>query len=100
MYDEYLQKWGLNEIHKKHLEVLRKKALLELDYVITKDRTKLTLIEIEEIKLKNVLNSAGKGMSVEQALLYIGKWLGSRVPIKEITADEYFIMLNEFGKIK
>lgn len=98
IYDDYISKKGLTAIHLKHLELLRKKALCELDYVITGERFQLTLIEIEEIKLKNMLANSGNGMTIEQALVHIGKWIGERVKIKEITASEYFVLLEEFGR--
>jgi hypothetical protein len=99
LYDQYLKRYGLNEKHLKHLNLLRKKALLECDFVITGDRFKLTLIEIEEAKLKSIIQNAGNGMTIPDTLLHIGKWLGERIKIKEITASEYFDLLDQFGRM-
>ena len=99
IYDEYLKRYGLNEIHLKHLNLLKKKALLQCDYVITKDRFKLTLIEIEETKLQQILKNAGNGMSIADTLLHIGKWIGERIKIKEITTTEYFDLLDQFSRM-
>lgn len=98
IYDNYIKVKGLTDVHLKHLELLRKKAICELDYVITNERFKLTLIEIEETKLKNMLANGGNGITIEQALVHLGKWIGERVKIKEITASEYFVLLEEFGR--
>ena len=99
IYDEYLKRYGLNDIHLKQLNLLKKKALLQCEFVITKDNFKLTLIEIEENKLQQIINNAGNGMSIADTLLHIGKWIGERIKIKEITTTEYFDLLDQFGRM-
>jgi hypothetical protein len=77
---------------------MKKKALYECDYTITGDRFKLTLIEIEEEKLKIMLSNKGNAMSIEQSLIHLSKWLGSWVNKNEITVREYFNLVAEFEK--
>ncbi len=77
---------------------MRKKALLELNFVKTRDRFKLTLIAAQEEKLKGMLNNNGNGMTIEQALIHLSKWLGFRIDTRKTTVVEYFNLLAEYGK--
>ena len=98
VYDQYIDKYGLSEMYKKLLETMRKKALLELSFVKTRDRFKLTLISAQEEKLKGMLNNNGNGMTIEQALIHLSKWLGYRIDNRQTTVVEYFNLLAEYGK--
>lgn len=98
IYDSYIQEFGLSEMYKKMLEAMRKKALIELDYVLTGDRFKLTEIEIEQSKLNSMLSNGGNGMTIEQSLIHISKWIGQWINPKKITAREYFNLMKEYGK--
>lgn len=98
VYDSYIKRFGLSEVHKKYLETLRKKALLETEYVIKRTKFTITKIEIMEAKLEAMMKNAGHGMTTEQALIYLSKWVGYRLDPKQITALEYFTLLDEYGK--
>lgn len=98
IYDDYLRRYGLSKLHKRLLEVRRKKALLELEYVITRDRFHLTLIEIEERNIEQMINNRGAGVSITTALVYLSKWVGYRLNWKELTTLEYFNIMDLYGK--
>ena len=98
IYDEYIAEFGLGPVQNKVFKAMKKKAMLELDYVITGDRFKLTEIEIEIANMNAILANAGNGMSINQALIYISKWVGTWINAKTITAREYFTLLDEFNK--
>ena len=98
VYDEYLRKYGLSDVYKRLLKVMKKKALIELEYVETKERFKLTEIEIQETKLKEMLANTGSGMTIEESLIHLSKWIGYRLNTKEICVVEYFNILKEYGK--
>jgi len=98
IYDEYLQLFGLGKLYEKWLKIMKRKAILECDFVITKDKFKLTEIGVEEAKIKSMLDNKGEGTSIERSLIYLSKWLGYRINIKEITTLEYFNLLEEYGK--
>ena len=57
IYDGYLKLYGLGKLNLKYLKAMQKRALNELDYVITGDRFKLTLAEMEERQLETMLNN-------------------------------------------
>jgi len=98
IYDSYIKKYGLSDLFKKVLKVKEKKAKLELKYVITKERFKLTEIEIQEVKLEKMLKNLGQGCTISQSLIYLSRWLGYQINKKEITADEYFELSKEYAK--
>lgn len=77
---------------------MRKKAMLELDFVITGDRFKLNEIEIEQTRLNTMLQNGGNGMTMDESLIYISKWLGTWLNAKQITVREYFNLLEQYGK--
>lgn len=98
IYDSYLKEYGLSPAYKKLLNEIKQKTLLEIDYVITKDRFKLTQIELSIVKLENMLSNNGSGMTIQQTLIHFSKWLGSWVDAKNITVRDYFNLLKEYGK--
>lgn len=98
IYDEYLSLYGLGKLNQRYLKAMQKRALNELDYVITGDRFKLTLAEMEERQLETMLNNGGQNMTVEQSLIHLSKWVGHWLNIKTLTAREYFDLIGEFEK--
>tara|TARA_R110000787_G_scaffold148149_3_gene262067 strand:+ start:4806 stop:5285 length:480 start_codon:yes stop_codon:yes gene_type:complete len=98
VYDDYIEKQGLGKIMKKLLDAMIEKTQLDLEFIQTKDRFVLTQCEVLEMKLEQMLNNNGSGMSIEQCLIHISKWMGSWINIKSITTKEYFDLLNEFEK--
>jgi len=98
IYDAYIHEFGLTDVQKKLFDAMKKKAILELDYVITGDRFKLTEIEIALAKLNSMLMNRGSSMTIEQALVHMSKWLGQWINAKNITVKEYFNLLKEYGK--
>jgi|TARA_R110000744_G_scaffold97622_1_gene188613 hypothetical protein len=98
LYDEYLGHFGLNDRYEKYLEAQRKKALLQAEYIITKNNFKKTEIAIQEAKLKNLELYFGDGQDIEVILMYLGKFLGYKIQAKQTSVKEYFTLLEEYGK--
>jgi hypothetical protein len=98
IYDSYIAEYGLNEVYKKLLNAMRKKAMLEVDYILTRERFKLTEIEMQIANLDAMMMNGGNGMTIEQSLIHLSKWLGSWVNAKEISTKEYFNLMSEYGK--
>lgn len=98
LWDQYIKKYGLAKLHERMLQVMKEKALLECDYVITKDRFKLNLIEIEAQRLKDMMANGGEGMTLEESLVHLSRWAGYRLNPKEISVVEYFNMMKQYGK--
>lgn len=98
IYNDYLKEFGLDKRYKKYLETKRKIAQLQADYIINKDRFKLTEIAIEEENLKGLEQNFGNGTSIEVILVWLGMYLGYRLDPKTTTVKEYFIILEQYGK--
>lgn len=98
LHDEYIKEFGLGKVHSKILKCIKDKALQELEYVITGDRFKLTLIEMEETRLKNILATAGSGVTVEEMIIHLSKWLGQWIKTKEISVKEFFTLQKEYER--
>ena len=98
IYDSYIHEFGLSEVQKKLFDAMKKRALLELDFVITGDRFKLTEIEIQIAKMDAMLSNKGSGITIEQMLIYVSKWMGQWLNPKNITVKEYFNLIEQYGK--
>ena len=98
IYDDYINKHGLNKMYEKMLNTMIKKANAELDFCITGNRIKLTEAEIQETKLETMLSNKGSGMTISQTLIHLSKWIGHWLNPKNVTTQEYFDLLSEFEK--
>lgn len=98
IHDAYLKRFGLNRHYIELMKVLQKKADIQLDYILKKDKFSLTLLEIEEENLKVMLSNNGTGMTIEQTLVHLSKFVGYWLRTKEITTGEYFTLLEEFKR--
>ena len=99
VYDDFLKQRGLDKTLNNIFKVMKKKALLECDYLISHDRFLLTLIEVEERKLEQLRKpSTNNEMSFEKTLVYLSKWLGFGVNPRETTTKQYFAYLDEYIK--
>jgi hypothetical protein len=98
IYDSYIAEFGIGEMYKKMLKAMQKKALLEVDYILTRDRFKLTEIEMQIANLDAMIGNRGYGMTIEQSLVHLSKWMGSWINPKMITTREYFNLMDEYGK--
>lgn len=98
LYDEYLGRYGLGEKFEKYLEALRKKALLQCDFIQSNDRFVLNKIEIQNEKIKSMSSHFGDGDGIDKWLIYLSKFMGYQLKIREITVVEYYELIEEYGK--
>jgi len=98
LYDDYIERLGLSKEYKKLLSIMKKKALLEIDFIINEDEFTETKIDLEERKLKEIVKGDENENQIEKSLIYLSKWIGYRLAIKEITVLEFYTILNEYGK--
>lgn len=98
LFDQYIQKYGLTELYQKMLKAMKKKALLELEFIQTGERFKLTEIAIEEENLRMMTINNGEGMSIEDSLIHLSKWMGFHLDARKIKVTEYFNLLKQYGK--
>jgi hypothetical protein len=98
IYDNYIEQQGLGKMLKKMLNTMVLKAQAELEFIVSGDRFELTQAEMHEAKLKQMLDNKGSGMTIQQTLIHLSKWIGSWVNVNKITTKEYFDLLGEFEK--
>lgn len=98
IFDTYITEFGLSKMHTDMLKALKKKAEFELNYVIKNDRFALTKLELEIEKIKMLINNRGTGITIEQSLVHLSKWIGNWIDSKKITAREYFNLQKEFER--
>lgn len=99
VYDDFLKQRGLDKTLNNIFKVMKKKAILECDYLISRDRFLLTLIEIEEAKLNSLRKpSMNNAMSFEKTLVYLSKWLGFGINAHKTSTKQYFAYLDEYIK--
>lgn len=96
--DEYIERYGLGKLYKRLLQKMKEKALLQLDYVESRDRFKLTLISMAEAELMSMMSNKGEGIGVREALIHLSKYMGFRLNPKEITVSEFFNIRDKHGK--
>lgn len=98
VYADYVNKFGIDSRFKQQIELIKKIALLQCEYLISKNRFKLTQIEIENTKLEAIKKETGVGMTLQQTLIHLSKWLGYRLDWKQVSVSEYYTILNESSK--
>ena len=99
LYDHYIKEMGLGKLYKKSLEQMKEIAILQCDYIITGDRTKLTKAEIKMDRFKNLIATNNKrDITIEQTLVFLSKWINSFLDVNKLTARQYFDLLEAFDK--
>jgi hypothetical protein len=98
LFDDYLIKRGLSKSYKKLLELMKKKTLLECEYIITGEIFKLTEIQLAEETLRGEMAKDKIDISVEKSLVFLSKWIGYRLDWKVVTLSEYYLIMEEYGK--
>jgi hypothetical protein len=97
IFDEYIQNNGLSNTYLRLLKLVKKKALLEVDYVISQDRFLLTKIEVCEQDIDTFKKSQDRGISIQETLVILSKYMGYRLDWKVITKSEYDMILKRYS---
>jgi hypothetical protein len=97
IFDEYIQNNGLSNTYLRLLKLVKKKALLEVDYVINEDRFLLTKIELCEVEIDTFKKSQDRGITIQETLVILSKYMGYRLDWKVITKSEYDMILKRYS---
>jgi len=97
LYNDFISKVGLGDEYNEYLELLRKRALLQLEYLETRKRRVLNEVNllthsIESHKERIKSDSSG---SITKTLNWLSKNQGYQINIKEITTLAYFDLIKE-----
>lgn len=99
-YDTFISRFGLPEEYDKYLELIKKKAIAELDFIRTSERYRLNTIRRLEAEIqKNFPAEDGEKTDYyASALTSLRKWMGQWINDKVITACEFFETMEEYNK--
>jgi|GEM_PF-1380742 len=97
IFDEYIKNNGLSKTYIRLLELVKKKALLEVDFVITQDEFLLTKIEVCKADIESMKKSQERGISIQETLVILSKYMGYRLDWKVITKNEYDMILQQYS---
>lgn len=98
LYDNFLLNFGVGKKQKEVFTEMKKLAILECDLVIKKDEFLKTKIEVQKKKIENLKRNSEVGLTIEESLIYLSKWLGYKLSAKETTIKEYYTILEQYGK--
>ena len=98
VYESYMNTFGVDNSFKEQAEIIKKIALLQCEYLITKDQFKLTQIEVENAKLEMKKTNTASNVTLQTTLIYLSKWLGYRLDWKQMSVYEYYTLLEESSK--
>lgn len=98
VYESYMNIFGIDKKYKQQIESIKKIALLQCDYLKTKDQFKLTQIEVENAKLELFKKEIASNVTLQQTLIHLSKWVGYRLDWKQVTVYEYYTLLEESSK--
>ena len=98
IYDEYLEEFGLSEEYKEILNVKRKIANLQAEYIIKGNRITLNYINIEKNALESLYEANKKGSTFRDSLVHLEKMQGIKINTKQITVADYYNYLRSIKK--
>lgn len=95
--DSYLDTFGIDSTQKEIIELQRRIAILECDFVIDESRYLLNEIKSLRQEILGLLTNTSKG-DRDGLVIHLEKWLGFRINEKEITANKFYKIVREFEK--
>ncbi len=98
IYDTHIARFGFNPKYERILKAMKKKAILELKYVMTRDPFLKTLIAIEREKIATLRKERSGGNDGHSVLVRLSKWYGQMLRATEITVLEFHLIREEYGK--
>lgn len=99
-YDSYISRFGLPTEYSEYLDLLKKKALAEIDFIQTGQRYKLNVIRHLQAGIdKRMLNDGeDKTDYYGSALTSLRKYLGFWIQDTVIKTEEFFETMEEYNK--
>lgn len=98
VYESYMNTFGVDKKYKERIDIIKKIALLQCDYLISKDQFKLTEIEVQNAKLEMFNTETSSNVTLQTTLIHLSKWVGYRLDWKQVSVYEYYTLLEESSK--
>ena len=98
LYNEYLERFGIGEGLEYFLKLKIHLVKLRLQFIQTNDLFLLNQIKVAEAQMISADPSKLQGMTTQQCLVHLSKWMGAIVKAKEITIVEFKEMFEEYAR--
>ena len=95
LQQEYIDEFGLDEAYKQQLRLMDKLNNLNLDFVLTRDRSLLNIIKITEIDLE--AGGSKEAISFYQILDYVEKYKGFQIDPKKTSVIKWYYSLKNMS---
>jgi len=96
--DSYLAEFGFDSEVERIIELRRRIAMLQCDFVVEDNQYLRNEIRRLESELKEILTRDKNGLSNEVVLIHLEKWMGFRLDEKKITARKFYNIVREYEK--
>lgn len=94
LVNEWITTFGFSDEYNIELEAKVELANMQADYVINNDRSLLTLIAIEEEKIKMNNKEVKEPADLNSILAKMSKHYGFKLSARDLTTEEYYAYLN------
>jgi len=98
LYNKYIDRYGLGEDFKEILRIKKKLIYLRCLYVKTSNKKILNQIGIDKKRLTSIEGTSIEGLTVDETLVHLSKWIGYRIDKKKISIVEYKTLIEEYGR--
>jgi hypothetical protein len=95
--DSYLEEFGMDKTQLEIIELQRRIAILQCDFVIEEKRYIINEIKRLQNEILELLTKK-EGTDRDGLVIHLEKWLGFRLNEKEITANKFYKIVREFEK--
>jgi hypothetical protein len=95
LQQQYIDEFGLDENYKQQLRLMEKLKTLNLDFVLTRDRSLLNVIKITEIDLE--MDGSKEAISFYQILDYVEKYKGFSIDPKKTSVMKWYYSLKNMS---
>ena len=96
LQQDYINEFGLDDTYMQLLRLQKKLTLLNLDYVITKDRFLFNLITMAEKDIESL--AIKEGMKFIQLLNHVEKYMGYRIDPKDTSVKRWYSALKNMSE--
>lgn len=106
LQDDFLRQIGLSKDYAEYLDLLRERAILQLEYlkserkrdgITIRNRALLNKIKILDVQINEHRTGTGKGLTMHQVLMRLSKMQGYHIKETEISVLEYHNLLKEYS---
>jgi hypothetical protein len=95
--DSYLKEFGIDKTQLEVIELQRRIAILQCDFVIEEKRFLQNEIRRLQVEILELLTNTN-GLDRDGLVIHLEKWLGFRIDEKKITANKFYKIVREFEK--